>query len=335
MQTQDYNFFSITIQFKQTMTTNSKANMMEIIQHTAPAKIADLDIVRDRYIQNYNACHREKVGDLMYHRNVIHFKQIVAASPQLAKADPFSLYAAFATAAVNGYSLDPNDNEVYLIARGGKACLDRQAGAYVRRLVRTNQAQFFEQAKLVYQGDTFQVENGRVVRHVENFQSDIIVAGYVRVVIGINGEDRFFIYRKSDFESWRKKSTNPATIMKNGQNGQYLSESLWDNGTINGTQPEPNFLRTKIIKHAGKEKCWATGSTPPQVEVFEDIEIDTEDLPQLPEASGNYAPTMIITPAQQVQPPQPEPQQPTNGQHFAPAQEAAATVTVEDDDEVF
>jgi len=310
--------------------SNAKANMMEVIQHTPPAKIADLDIVRDRYIQNYNACHREKVGDLMYHRNVIHFKQAIAGSDSLAKADPFSLYAAFATAAVNGYSLDPSDNEVYVIARGGKAHLDRQAGAYVRRLIRTQQAQFFEQAKLVYQGDIFQVENGRVVRHVENFQSDSIIAGYVRVVIGENGEDRFFIYRKSDFESWRKKSPNPATIMKKNREGrEYLSESLWDNGVVGGTQPEPNFLRTKIIKHAAKEKCWATGSTPPQVEVFEDIEIDSDDLPQLPEPSGTYAPTMIIAPAH------PEPQPASNGNHFAPAQPAAATVTVEDSDDVF
>lgn len=318
--------------------STQKATVMQVIQQTPPAQIADLDIVRDRYIQNYNACHKEKVGDLMYHRNVIHFKQAIAGSQQLAKCDPFSLYACFATAAVNGYSLDPNDNEVYVIARGGKACLDRQAGAYVRRLMRTQQAQFFEQAKLVYQGDIFQVENGRVLRHVESFQSDVIIAGYVRVVIGDSGEDRFFIYRKSDFESWRKKSTNPATVIKRSQDGrEYTSESLWDNGVINGTQPEPNFLRTKIIKHAAKEKCWATGNTPAQVEVFEDIEIDSDDFPQiptaepqsqLPHATGTYAPTMIVAPVMHHDPT-------VNGDHFSPPQPPAATVTANDDDDVF
>ncbi len=256
---------------------NSPQSVMQVIQNTPAASIPDLDFVKDRYITNYNACNPERNGDLMYHRNVIHFKQTISGSAQLQKADPFSLYAVFATAAANGYSLDPQDNEVYVIARGGKACLDRQAGAYVRKLMRTGQIRFAEQAKLVYEGDVFQVENGRVLQHIERFQSDNIIAGYIRFVIGENGADRFFIYRRSDWESWRKKSPNPRTIEKNGQNGPYLSESLWDNGIVGGTQPEPNFLRTKIVKHAAKEKCWATGTTPANVETFTEIEIDTDD----------------------------------------------------------
>lgn len=273
---------------------NSAGSIMQIIQATPPNQIADLELVRERYITNFNACHKDKVGDLMYHRNVVHFKQIIQGSQQLQKSDPFSLYAAFVTAAANGYSLDPNDNEVYVIARGGKACLDRQAGAHIRRLIRTGQIQFAEQAKLVYEGDVFQVENGRVIRHMENFQSDNIIAGYVRMVIDENGSDRYFIYRKSDFESWRKKSPNPRTIEKQGQGGgTYLSESLWDNGVLGGTQPEPNFLRTKIIKHAAKEKCWAVGNTPPTVETYSEIEIDTEDTPagtQLVQTQQTYQP---------------------------------------------
>ena len=261
------------------MSTNvqNPALLMQVIQKTPAPQIADLDFVREKYINNYNSCHKEKIGELMYHRNVIHFKQTIAGSQQLAKADPFSLYAAFVTAAANGYSLDPNDNEVYLIARGGKACLDRQAGAYVRRLTRTGQLKFIEQAKLVYEGDMFLVENGRVQKHVESFKTDNIIAAYVKVVLDDDGTDRFFIYRKSDWESWRKKSSNAKTIEKSGQNGSYISESLWDNGIIGGTQPEPNFLRTKIIKHACKEKCWYTGATPAVVETFAEVEIDTED----------------------------------------------------------
>lgn len=266
----------------ETKVTNTAKNVMQIIQSTPAAQIAELDFVRERYIKNFNACHKEQVGELMYHRNVIHFKQAIANSASLAKCDTFSLYACFATAAVNGYSLDQQDNEVYLIPRGGKACLDRQAGAYVRRLMRTGQIQFAEQTKLVYQEDIFQVENGRVVKHVETFKSDTIVAGYVRMVVDEKGNDRFFIYRRSDWESWRKKSPNPATIQKNSQNGPYLSESLWDGGTLGGSQPEPNFLRTKIVKHAAKEKCWATGITPANVETFADVEIDTDEVPAMP-----------------------------------------------------
>jgi hypothetical protein len=250
-------------------TAQTAQSIMQVISNTPAIQIPELDFVREKYIQNFNACHKEKVGELMYHRNIIHFKQALSSSPQLQKCDPFSLYACFATAAVNGYSLDPNDNEVYIIPRAGKACLDRQAGAYIRRLMRTGQIQFAEQAKLVYEGDVFQVENGRVVKHVESFKTDNIIAGYVRMVLDENGTDRFFIYRKSDFESWRKKSSNPSTVIKRNQQGQeYTAESLWDNGIVGGTQPEPNFLRTKIIKHAAKEKCWATGITPVFVEIY-------------------------------------------------------------------
>lgn len=255
----------------------SSESIMQVIKNTQPAQIPELDFVRKKYIDNYNACHVEKIGELVYHRNVIHYKQAIMSNQKLANADPFSMYACFVTAAVNGYSLDPADNEVYLIPRDGKVMLDRQAGAYVRRLIRTGQIKFAEQAKLVYEGDIFQVENGRVIRHVENYQSDNIIAGYVRFVIDEKGADRYFVYRRSDFESWRKKSPNPRTIEKSGQHGKYLSESLWDNGVLNGTQPEPNFLRTKIIKHAAKEKCWATGTTLIQIEHYAEVEIETNN----------------------------------------------------------
>lgn len=244
---------------------NQANQVMQVLQQTPAAAIAELDFVRDKFIKNYNACHKEKVGELMYHRQVVHFKQAITESDQLKKCDPFSLYACFATAAVHGYSLDPQDNEVYLIPRGGKAYLQRQAGAHVRRLIRTNQIQYADQPKLVYQGDELEVVNGRVVRHVEKFQSEIIIAGYVRFVVDEQGNDRFFIYRKSDWEAWKKKSQ-----LAGGEN--------WSG---NGGQPMPGFLRTKLVLHATKEKCWAIGMTPAAIEQFEDIEIDEDEEVQV------------------------------------------------------
>ena len=107
------------------------------------------------------------------------------------------------------------------------------------------------------------------------FESELIIGGYVKFITAGNSS-RYFIYRRSDFESWRKKSTNPHTVQKNGPNGSYLSKSLWDNEEIGGQNPEPNFLRTKIILHAAKEKCWFTGSTPIEVEQF-NVEIEAEE----------------------------------------------------------
>ena len=273
---------------------NAIQNVIQIIQDTPAAQIADLQFVKDRYIDNYNKCFKTTNGDLMYYRNVVHFKQIVMSSSGLQKSDKFSLYACFATAAANGYSLDPADSEVYLIARGGKACLDRQAGSYISKLMRSGQIFGAEQAKLVYEGDLFQVENGHVSRHVENFKSDTIIAGYSKMILDSSGLGRFFIYRKSDFESWRKKSSNGYSIIKKGDKGEYLSESLWDNGIVGGTQPEPNFLRTKIIKHAAKEKCWAAGIINATVESYPEVEIETLD--ELPEPLGTFTPIMIVEP---------------------------------------
>jgi recombinational DNA repair protein RecT len=254
----------------------SKVNTLELIQNTAPGKIAELDMVKEKFIKNYNLANRSENGDLMYHRQLVYFNQNIAASTQLQNADKFSLYACFITAAVKGYSFDPLDNEIYLVPRGGKACMQLQAGAHVRRLIQTQQSTGCEQAKLVFKGDIFEVEDGVVKRHIEKFESETIIAGYVKFNTA-GGGFKYFIYRKSDFESWRKKSSNPNTIEKTASNGnKYLSESLWDNGVVGGENPEPAFLRTKIILHAAKEKCWFTGTTPIELEQF-NVEIDVED----------------------------------------------------------
>lgn len=260
------------------MSTENKLPMLQVLQQTPAVSIGDLPLVKEKFIANYNACHKDKAGELMYHRNVVHFKQAISNSAELQKCDPLSLYACFVTAAVNGYSLDPQDSEVYLIPIKNKAYIWRQAGAHVKRLIRTGQIQYAEQAKLVYRGDIFQVENGRVVKHIENFETEEIVAGYVKMIIDEKGTDRYFIYRKSDWESWRKKSSNSETATKQGQYGEYKSESLWDGG-VKGGQPDASFLRTKLIKHATQEKCWATGSTPLNAEVINGVEIDSDHLP--------------------------------------------------------
>lgn len=260
------------------MSTEQKLPILQVLQKTPAISIGDLPMVQEKFIANYNACHKDKAGELMYHRNVVHFKQAITNSPELQKCDPLSLYACFVTAAVNGYSLDPQDSEVYLIPIKNKAYIWRQAGAHVKRLIRTGQIVFAEQAKLVYKGDIFQVENGRVVKHIENFESEEIIAGYVRMVIDDKGGDRFFIYRKSDWEAWRKKSSNSETTIKKGQYGDYKSEALWDGG-VEGGQPDASFLRTKLIKHACQEKCWATGSTPAAADTFTGIELDADAKP--------------------------------------------------------
>lgn len=270
------------------MTNNTTAlSVTQQLQQTNPVAIAELPFVKEKFIANYNHCHKEKAGELQYHRQMVHFKQTIAGSEQLKTADPFSLYACFVTAAVNGYSLDPQDSEVYLVPIKGKAILWRQAGAHVRRLRRTNQIISADQAKLVYEGDVFEVENGKVIKHVEAFKTETIIAGYVRFIVNDKGDDKFFIYRKSDWEAWRMKSQMP-----NGEN--------W---TANGGQPVAAFLRTKIVKHACTEKSWAVGTTPPMAEQFQvekdadtkaELEAETAITPHTEVNDNSFAPTEVL-----------------------------------------
>lgn len=243
-------------------------NTLAIINNTPATQIAALEFVKNKFIKNYNSCHKQKIGELVYARQCMFFQQALTANLDLAKCDRFSLYACFLTVSVKGWSLDPQDDEVYIIPRGGKACIDRQAGAYVRRLIETGQIKAAGQPVLVFDGDIFQVENGRVIKHVENFSSDVMKAAYIEFFLA-DGNTRYFIYKKSDWEAWKNRSPQ-----KSGQN--------WNS---TGGQPDPGFLRTKIVKHACKEKCWASGSTPAGVEIYETIEVDSEELPD------NYEPS--------------------------------------------
>lgn len=257
-----------------------------ILKQTPPTKIAELDFVRDKFISNYNYTHKDKVGELMYHRQCLFFTQAVATSADLQATDPFSLYACFVTAAVKGYSFDPQDNEVYMLPLKGRAFLWPQAGAHVRRLIQTNQILSADQPQLVYEGDEFVVENSRVTKHIRKFTSEKILAGYVRFILNEKGDDRFFIYQKSDWMAWKKKST------------QQNNADTWNGGEVAG-QPAAAFLRTKIMKHATREKSWSIGTTDPRTEQFA-IEIEADTIEEIQTIANQPATPAPSVPAEET-----------------------------------
>jgi len=238
--------------------------LMEIIKNTKPQEILGLDLVKKRFIQNYNLCNPGNMGDVMYHRQQVFLRQMITDDAGLANADPMSIYKAIVTLGAKGWSVDPQDKEVYLLAKGGKAVIWPQAQAHIRRLLNNKLVIYADQPKLVMDGDVFEEENGKV-RHIAKRQSKKIIAGYVRFVLDERGTEKFIIYDESDWESWRKESPQ-----KDGKN--------WRG---NDDQPNPGFLRTKIIKHAAMDSSWPSGSTPIGAEVFNDVvdeEISDEDV---------------------------------------------------------
>jgi hypothetical protein len=116
------------------------------------------------------------------------------------------------------------------------------------------------------EGDFFEEENGKV-KHIAKRQSKKIIAGYIRFVLDDRGTEKYIVYDESDWESWRNESQQ-----KDGKN--------WRG---NDGQPNPGFLRTKLIKHAAMDTSWPSGSTPVGMETYNDVideEIAYEELPK-------------------------------------------------------
>ena len=237
-------------------------NLMQTIEQTKPQEILELDLVKKRFIQNYNLCNPGNMGDVAYQRNVIFLRQRIAEDHNLAKADKMSLYKVIVTMGTKGVSIDPQDKEAYVYARGGKAVLELQAPAYVRRLLNAKLIVSASAAKLVYDGDDYYVENGKV-HHKEYRKTNKIIAGYMKFTIDKEGTEKHINYWPEDWNEWRKKSPQA-----NGAN--WKSE---------GDQPNAAFLKTKIVKHACLDSSWASGNTPPTADNFSDVvvDVDSED----------------------------------------------------------
>ena len=232
----------------------------ELSNFQNPFAMIDSQMVRERFIKNYELASQKKDGVLAYQAQVISFRQLIQASADLQKCTIESLYKCFIQASIKGYSLDVADQQCYMYPYGAVATLQPQAGAFVEKLKRNKQILHSDQAKLVYKGDVIVVKNGKVIDHVEKFESEIIILGYVKFTRFDNSEI-YFIYRPSDWAAWRSKSPQ-----KDAQN--------WKGG-VEG-QPVAAFLRTKIVLHAAKEKIWSPSNTPVFFERYDDIELEEE-----------------------------------------------------------
>ena len=265
---------------------------MDMITSKRAAEIPELEIVRQKYIQNYNACNAGGNGEYMYERNLVFLQAIINSTDHFKNCSPFSVYQAMTTIAAYGYSCDPADGHIYFIPRAGKLCVSKQAGAHLLRLYNTKQIVYNGEPTLIYEGDVFSKKDG-IISHEECYKSDKIIGGYVKFTLDAKGTQRHISYKLSDIEGWRQSSTE-----KEGKNWRF-----------NGTgQPHPGFLRTKIMSHACQEKCWVPGNTTLGGEVYNDVIIEEAEAEVLSSTTNAAQPE--TAPPVEAKPTVSEPAQP-------------------------
>jgi phage RecT family recombinase len=85
--------------------------------------------------------------------------QAIQASDQLSKCSPDSIVKAMANVALTGLSLDPSRKLAFLIPRGGVCVLQPSYRGLIKSVTSTGAVIAFE-AKVVYEGDHFEYEEG-------------------------------------------------------------------------------------------------------------------------------------------------------------------------------
>lgn len=251
---------------------NGMPTLLEIKQRLDGKDVFEMLLmpwVHERFILNHNRINKTSDGELALQRQLLVYRKLIAENEQLQKATTQSHYKCLIEASIKGWSLDPADNQVYVLSyvtkSGNNAVLQPQAGAYVSRLIKTGQIEYVNPVEIVYKGDSFKFSQGKVIEHIREFKSDQIIAAYIKIsIVGNspkNPKEVTFLYTPEDWNAWRKKSKIP-------------DSDNWKGGT--GGQPIVAFLKTKVVLHACKEKCWGAGETVLGLENYPDIITDEE-----------------------------------------------------------
>lgn len=242
-------------------------------------------IIKERWIQNYNQTHKDKYGEIAYNEQMAYWVGIINAKDSgLKLLEPMSVFIAFNRCARMGYSVNPADKQVYVVNFGGKLTLKVQAEAHVSRLRKSKQIKRALPVQIVYEGDLFKINMGVIIAHEPSDKStEKIKAAYVRFILPDNSTLDFPYYPK-DWEGWRAKSP-----LKDGSNWNWK----------NTGQPEPNFLKKKILGHAANDGSWFIDESVPNQNDYAESEVEdttyeevyTEPNQQYQPEKSEHAPT--------------------------------------------
>lgn len=289
------------------------AAIMTILKQTPATEVANLPFVEEKFINLMQHIQRvpKNVAESVFHAEKFHFLKRINESADLRACEPLSLYGVFVDVAVNGLSLDPTKNLVYLIpsnvnvgtkdspvwAKRAALSISPQGELAIRQ--RDGQIKHADNVVVVYQGDTFEPGTDSNGNKTVNYQlninhSTVIVGAYIRIV-RMDGSVDFQWLLKADVDRLagysERKNKGKANALYTSNNGQI----------------DPGFLAAKMIKHAFKTYPKAKiGGSFSQLET-DKVELNDEDIygfntPQaLPEPSVKNLgePSMIVTPAKQ------------------------------------
>ncbi|MDO4163980.1 MAG: recombinase RecT [Bacteroides sp.] len=284
--------------------------------------------VRAQFISVYNSIWNEG-GENVYEREAIYFNQQLRDKKPLRECSGTSIFYAFIDLAVRGLTLSTGSQALcYLIPRNVKVGMDATGkdvwekvcnltiSGYGELVLRANAGQIrhADNPVIVYEGDRFEYgeQDGRkVVNFMSAFprKSDKIIACFIKITRA-DGTIDYSVMTEQDWKRLQGYSDKQNTYYDKSS-GQYVTKpnELY---SVNG-QIDTGFLMAKCIKHAFK--------TYPKLKIGRGTALETEIID---EQSNTFDPYGGVGSEQ----PQSQQQAVQEQQHFAPAPDMSAGVTI-------
>lgn len=300
-------------------------NFAQELQSMRATDVIRNERVQSQFINVYNSIWKEG-GEQVYEREAIYFNQQMRDKVQLRECSGMSVYNAFIDLAVKGITLAPGTQALcYLIPRNVKVGTDQTGkdvwekvchltiSPYGELVLRKNAGQIrhADNPVIVYEGDSFQYgeQNGQ---KVVNFmaalprKSNKIIACFLKITRA-DGSIDYSVMTEDDWLRLKGYSDKQNTYY-DAKTRQFVTKS---NELYNRDgQIDTGFLKAKCIKHAF--------NTYPKLKIGRGSSLETEIIEQ-------QAPEFDPYGGVGAEQPQPQPQE----QHFAPAPDMSAGVTID------
>lgn len=240
-------------------------NMVETIKALKPNQIVRNELVRQQFINVYNAVWKEG-GEQVYEREANYFNKILRENTKLVGCTSLSVFFAFIDLAVQGLSVEPGVRAMaYLLPRNykltgadgreyyEKRCnltISGQGELYLR--ARAGQILHADNPVIVYEGDDFEFgerDGRKYVNYCMHFprSSNRIVAVFIKIT-RIDGTVDYSSMVENDWKRLEVYSArNNAYYDKDKHERIEKPNELY---TSNNGGIDPGFLSSKCIKHA-------------------------------------------------------------------------------------